>query len=77
METKDRLNETKDKLDKAGGDIIKKIKYIEKIGKIKYKLNYQNAKVIELESELNTKNKAIRFRKNEHKKIIEKKKKYE
>ena len=77
METKDRLNETKDKLDKAGGDIIKKIKYIEKIGKIKYKLNYQNAKVIELESELNTKNKAIRFRKNEHKKIIEQKNKYE
>ena len=53
METKDKLKETKDKLDKD--DINKKTKYIDKIRRIQEKLNYQNAEVIEFESELNKK----------------------
>ena len=39
--------------------IKKKYIYIDKIGKIQEKLNYQNAKVIELESELNKKIKIL------------------
>ena len=85
METKDKLNETKNNLDKGRDDINKKTKYIEKIEKIQEKRNYQNAKVIELESELNKKNKDIDelnknfkdLEKMNIKKIIEQKNKYE
>ena len=65
--------------------LIKKTQYIEKIEKIQEKLNYQNAKVIKLESELNKRNKDIDelnknfkdLEKTNIKKNIDQKNKYE
>ena len=52
---KNELNSTKDKLDKAGNDINEKPKYIDELKKIQKKIDYQYAKVVKLESELNEK----------------------
>ena len=65
--------------------LIKKTQYIEKIEKIQEKLNYQNAKVIKLERELNKRNKDIdelnknfkNLEKTNIKKNIDQKNKYE
>ena len=65
--------------------LIKKTQYIEKIEKIQEKLNYQDAKVIKLESELNKRNKDIDelnknfkdLEKTNIKKNIDQKNKYE
>ena len=51
-------------MDKAGNGISKKTKYINELREIQEKFNYQNAKVIQLESELNEKNKNINMLKN-------------
>ena len=51
-------------MDKAGSGISKKTKYINELREIQEKFNYQNAKVIQLESELNEKNKNINMLKN-------------
>ena len=51
-------------MDKAGNDITKKTKYIDESKKIQEKFDYQNSKAIELESELNEKNKNINTLKN-------------
>ena len=50
---KNELNSTKDKLDKVGNDINEKTKHIDE--KNQKKFDYQYAKVVKLESELNEK----------------------
>ena len=52
---KNELCETKNKLDRSGNYIDEKTKYIGELEEIQEKFDYQNAKVIELESELNEK----------------------
>ena len=68
--TKNELYETKNKLDKAGNDINKKTKYIGELKVIQKKFDYQNSKVIELESKLNEKNKNIKDLENKNLEII-------
>ena len=58
-------------MDKAGNDIVKKTKYIDELKEIQEKFDYQNSKVIELESELNEKNKNINTLKNNIKDLEE------
>ena len=62
--TKNKLYETKDKLDKAGNDINGKTKYIDELKEIQENFDYQNNEVRKLESELNEKNKNINTLKN-------------
>ena len=59
METKNKLYETENKLEKAGDDTNEKAKYIDELEKNQEKFDYQNAKIIECESELNEKDKYI------------------
>ena len=54
----------KNKLDKARNDINEKTKYSDELKEIQEKFDYQNVKVMELESELNEKNKNINTLKN-------------
>ena len=58
-------------MDKAGNDINKKTKYIDELKEIQENFDYQNSKVIELESELNEKNKNITTLKNKIKDLEE------
>ena len=62
--TKNKLYETKDKLDKAENDINEKTKYANKLEEIQVYHDYQYNNVKELESELNKKNKHIDTLKN-------------
>ena len=55
FQSRKELMEIKDKLNEAGDDINKKIKYIDELKKNQEELNYQNAKVVKLESELKKK----------------------
>ena len=52
---KNELNRTKDEFDKAGNDINEKTKHIDELKKNQKKFDYQYAKVVKLESELNEK----------------------
>ena len=60
MKSKDELYKNKNKLNEEGDDINKKTKYIDELEKIREDFNYQNTKVIELESKLNGKSKDIK-----------------
>ena len=64
--TINELKRTKDKLDSAENDINEKTKYANDLKEIQEKFDYQYAKVkvIELESELNEKNKNINILEN-------------
>ena len=63
----------KNKLDKARNDINEKTKYSDELKEIQEKFDYQNVKVMELESELNEKNKNINTLKNNIKDLEKKK----
>ena len=54
-----KLNETKDKLDKAGDGINKKTKHIDELKRIEKEFSYQNNKIIKLKNELIKKNESI------------------
>ena len=73
---KNELNSTKDKLDKAGNDINGKAKHIDELKKNQKKFDYQYAKVVKLESELNEKNKNIKHLENKNLEIINEIKKF-
>ena len=59
METMNKLNETKYKLDKAADDINKKTKYIDELEKIEKEFNYQKTKIIKLKNKLTKKMKVV------------------
>ena len=57
--SKDELCETKNKLNKAGNDIDKKMKYIDELKEIEEKFDNQSSKLTKLINEVNEKNNNI------------------
>ena len=59
METRHKLNETKDKFDNARDDINKQTKHIDELERVEKEFNYQYTKTIKHKNELIKRNESI------------------